>query len=309
MNPLATACGKIILLGEHAVVYGQPAIAIPVTTLRAQASLIPGPDACFLSAKDIGLEASLDALSAHQPLAFCIRLASDRLHIQVPHGTITLSSQIPVASGLGSGAAVSTALVRLLAVIAGRAIAPADTSAIVWEVERLYHGTPSGVDNTVIAWELPIWFVAGKKPHPLRVADPVRLLIADSGIPGETKVAVGGLRQRWQEDPLRYQSLFDKIGALALAGRTALENGDMKTLGMAMTEDHGCLAQMGVSLPVLDRLVDSALSAGAWGAKLSGGGLGGHIIALIRPKDEIEIAHALRDAGATSVYATSLDST
>jgi mevalonate kinase len=307
MTLQASACGKIILLGEHAVVYGQPAIAIPVSTLRAQARLEPGAAECMLFAEDIGLEAPLNSLPAHQPLAFCVHLACDRMHCPPPAGTIRITSQIPLASGLGSGAAVSTAIVRLIALLSGRIISAADISAIVWEVERLYHGTPSGVDNTVIAWERPIWFVAGKKPRMLRVAKPAQLLIADSGIAGETKLAVGGVRQRWQEFPARYQALFEQMGALSVQGREALEEGDLPALGRAMTEDHHCLNHIGVSLAELDHLVDTALSSGALGAKLSGGGLGGHIIALTAPADENRITEKLLSAGAKSVFATSLD--
>jgi mevalonate kinase len=307
MSWQASACGKIILLGEHAVVYGQPAIAIPIPTLRATAGLKPGGASCILAAPDIEIHSPLESLPADQPLVFCIRLVCDYLKILPPIGTIYIHSSLPVASGLGSGAAVSTAIVRLMAAVADRALSPREVSGIVFQVEQLYHGTPSGVDNTVIAWEQPIWYISGEEPSPFSIAQPVRFLIADSGIPGKTKIAVGGVRQGWQANPDQFQLLFENIGRLTALGRQALETGNMTMLGDAMNEDHQYLKEIGVSLPELDSLVLAAQSTGAWGAKLSGGGLGGHIIALVDPSKEAGIQKALQAAGAKTVFATTLD--
>jgi mevalonate kinase len=306
VNQEATACGKIILLGEHAVVYGQPAIALPIRARRARARLIPVGLGCRIDAPEVGIRAPLDDLPEDQPLAFCIRLASERLGIPIPDGTIRIASEIPVASGLGSGAAVSCALVRLLASTAARTITPEELSSIVLEVERLYHGHPSGVDNTVIAWEQPIWFESGKPICLLPITLPMQLIIADSGIPGETKSSVAGVRERWQTEPARYQQLFDQIGSCSRVGRTALETGDLRALGTIMREDHQLLQEIGVSLPALDHLVEAATAAGALGAKLSGGGLGGHVIALADTAQETRIQAACIAAGAKSVFITSV---
>lgn len=303
----ASACGKTILLGEHAVVYGFPAVAIPVHSLRTRAELSGGDTPLRIEAPAVGLDAPMDALPASHPLLVCIRLAAKALDQAVPGGRLTLTSDIPVASGLGSGAAVSTAIVRVLAAAAGRELPPTEISRIVFEVEKIYHGTPSGVDNTVIAHERPIFFRRGQTEKILAVGAPVSLLIADSGVRSQTRVAVGGLRARREADPDRYDGLFSQIGKLAEEGRGHLEGGRIPSLGNTMDRCHELLRSIEVSAPALDRLVKAARQAGAQGAKLTGAGLGGNIIALIEPAQREAVDSALRASGATAVFYTSLE--
>ncbi len=307
MTHRATACGKIILLGEHAVVYGFPAIALPVRSLRATAELSEESIPLRIEAPDIGLSAALEDLPAAHPLAFCVRHTVDVLQTAMPEGRLTMTSEIPVASGLGSGAAVSTAIVRVLGSAAGRVLASGDVSRIVFEVERIYHGTPSGVDNTVIAHEQPVYFIRGYDPEILAAGAPMHFLIADSGVRSETRDAVGGVRERRRADPARYEGLFKFIGALAAKGREYLEDGDREMLGQTMLECHGMLEAIGVSTPGLNRLVAAARNAGAFGAKLSGAGLGGNVIALIDPPNCAAVESALRASGAVAVHRTSLE--
>jgi len=307
MRRRATACGKIILLGEHAVVYGFPAVAVPFRSLRAAAEFSEESGRFRIEAPDIGLDAALDDLPEKNPLAFCVRHTLEVLHKKIPEGRLILTSDIPVASGLGSGAAVSTAVVRVLASAAGKNLSPLEISRIVFEVERIYHGTPSGVDNTVIAFERPIFFRRGDEPEILAVGAPMHLLVADSGIRSETRDAVGGVRERRQADPERYDGLFRQIGELAEAGRRQLEAGQTESLGAAMNHCHDLLRAIEVTTPGLDRLVDSARQAGAFGAKLSGAGLGGNVIALVDPRRIPAVESALQTSGAVSVFRTSLE--
>ncbi len=303
----ASACGKCILLGEHAVVYGFPALAIPVAGLRARAELVESESPFQIDAPDIGLTTALEILPADHPLAFCIRQTYEVLGTGIPAARLSIASDIPVASGLGSGAAVSTAIVRVLSAAAGRDLPPAEISRIVFEVERIYHGTPSGVDNTVIAYERPVYFQQGREPGLVRIEARMELLLADSGVRSETRSAVGGVRERWQADPGGYDDLFRKIGALADPGRRALENGDAKSLGETMNRCHELLQAVGVSTPDLDRLVDAARKAGALGAKLTGAGLGGNIVALADPRDLAGIETALHREGAARIFRTTLE--
>jgi mevalonate kinase len=307
MTLRASACGKIILFGEHAVVYDYPAVAIPVRSLRATAEWEPGAAPVRISAPDIRLDAALADLPAEHPLADCLRRAAAAFGADVSGGTLTVRSEIPVAAGLGSGAAVSTAIVRALAEAAGKQPTPAEISAIVFEVERLHHGTPSGVDNTVIAYERPIWFRRGCDPVPLAVGAPLRFVIADSGIRSSTRAAVGGVRARRDEAAQRYDSLFRRIGELAEAGRAALAAGDGGRLGAAMNENQDLLQAIEVSMPALDRLVEAARGAGAQGAKLTGAGLGGNTIALVESARSPAVESALRGAGAANVFSTVLE--
>jgi mevalonate kinase len=306
MTHRASACGKIILLGEHAVVYGYPAIAVPFTGLRARAELNAEASPCQVDAPDIGLKSPLEDLPADHPLAFCVRRTCEYLGTEIPAARLSITSEIPIASGLGSGAAVSTAVVRVLASAAGRNLSPAETSQIVFEVERIHHGNPSGVDNTVIAYERPVCFQRDRQPELLSPGSKMLFLVADSGIRSSTKVAVGGVGERRAAQTEQYNSLFRKIGMLAETGRRLIATGEGHPLGEAMNECHGLLRAIGVSLPELERLVDAARAAGALGAKLTGAGLGGNIVALAEPQTIDAVADSLHRAGAVAVYRTVL---
>ena len=303
----ATAPGKIILLGEHAVVYGRPAIAAPVWETVATATVTdraPG-SGCLLVARDIDLHVTLCRAGDDNPLAVVTRLALQALDLgSDPDWQIELHSDIPIASGLGSGAALSTALVRALFAHAGRTAAPEIVSALVYESERFYHGTPSGIDNTVVAHGMPIWFVKGLPPEPFAPAQPLMLAIADSGIRSPTKETVGEVRRSWQADPARYEAWFDAIGALVWQARRAIEGGDLPHLGASMNENQALLEKLGVSSPPLERMIAAARAAGALGAKLSGGGRGGNVIALVTPATTDDVVAALQAAGAQRVIVT-----
>ncbi len=307
----ATAPGKIILLGEHAVVYGRPAVAAPVWQTVATAVITPlAPGSgCVIVAQDLGETVHLHEDTADQPLALVTRLALAELGItEEPDWQIDLRSTIPIASGLGSGAALSTALVRALFAQAGHVAESQTVSRIVYESERIYHGTPSGIDNTVIAYGTPIWFVRGQPAEAFVPPIPFTLAIADSGIRSPTKATVGDVRGGWEAQPARYEALFDAIAAIVHAGRKAIAAGDLALLGALMDEDHALLAQLGVSSDPLERLVSAARTAGALGAKLSGGGRGGNVIALVRDDHQGAVEHALLSAGAVRVIATTVTS-
>jgi mevalonate kinase len=303
-----SACGKIILLGEHAVVYGRPAIAVPVGQVTATATITPGEpgSGCVLDLQDLGATTRVAEGAAAQPLALVTRLALDALGLSSPDWRITLRSTIPISSGLGSGAAAATAIVRALAAQAGRVLAPEEISALVFESEKLFHGAPSGVDNVVIAYEQPVWFVRGQAPEPFAIIGPFTLVIGDSGVASPTSITVGDVARGRQADPQRYDALFDAIGALVAAGRRAMETGDAAALGAAMDENQQLLGALYVSSSELDRLCAAARQAGALGAKLSGGGRGGAMIALVEPTGALRVAGALRQAGAARTIITTL---
>lgn len=309
----ASAPGKIILFGEHAVVYGRPAIAIPLTQLRATAVVTPSSrPGIRLIAPDLGQDVMLTDAPPDDPIAAVIRQVQTAVTLPtLPHMTITVSSQIPIASGLGSGAAITAAVVRALAEFLGLAhlATPAWVSALTYEVEKIHHGTPSGIDNTVVAYEMPVYFVRQQPQNhiePFTVARPLHLLVADTGVRSSTKIAVGDVRRQWQEHPAKFEALFDGCGRIAQAARAAIETGDVAALGSLMQENHALLQEMTVSSPELDRLVTAAIAAGALGAKLSGAGRGGNMIALVTPATATAVHNALLTAGAKSVLATTL---
>lgn len=303
----ASAAGKVILFGEHAVVYGRPAIAAPVAHLRARVSLVPAPSGagCTLTAPDIGVEMRLADAPPDQPLALALRLALAEVGIAGdPDWQLTLTSQIPIASGLGSGAAISAALVRAALIHAGQPAPPETVSRIVYRSEEYFHGTPSGIDNTVIAYERPVWFVKGQPPEPFQVGSPFSLLIADSGVSSPTKESVGDVRRAWEAEPAVYESLFHRIADIVHGARRAIRESNHPVIGLLMNANHARLQELGVSSPLLDRLVEAAREAGAAGAKLSGGGRGGNVIALVNEESAAPVEEALLAAGAKRVFQT-----
>jgi mevalonate kinase len=301
-----SAPGKVILCGEHSVVYGRPAIAVPVSDLRARAWVEgTSPDAGLrLVAADLGEELPLKGAPPEHPLALIARLTLDHLRQEEPDAVLTVRSELPIGAGLGSGAAVSVAVARALADFFHRELNREVVSDLTYEVEKIHHGTPSGIDNTVVAWEQPVSFVRGQPPRTFTIAEPFRLLIADSGATASTREAVAGVRRRYEEAPASYLNLFDRMGAVARAAREAIEEGRLAELGPLLDENHALLRRIGVSLPLLDELVAAARAGGAAGAKLTGGGLGGNVIALVTGESEGRVAAALREAGAVRVWPT-----
>jgi mevalonate kinase len=311
--PLGTgrAPGKIILFGEHAVVYGRPALAVPVTQVWAEAVVEQGGagSGLVIAAPDIGERVRVCDAAPDHPLAAAARLTLARLGWAQggsagPDWEVRIRSSIPVASGLGSGAAVSAALARSLADAAGQPMPPADLSALVYEVEKLHHGTPSGIDNTVISHGQPVYFVRGAAPQRFAIAVPFRIVIADSGIASPTKVTVGDVRRGRQADPARYEALFDRIAAVVEAARAAIAGGEPGRLGPLMDANHRLLQKLDVSCARLDELVQAARDAGALGAKLSGGGRGGNVIAAVTDDSADRVATSLHRAGAITVIVT-----
>ncbi|HHY56726.1 MAG TPA: mevalonate kinase [Chloroflexi bacterium] len=303
----ATAPGKVILVGEHAVVYGRPAIAAPVWQVVAKATIAPAaPGAGFtIVARDLGQVLQLADASEDEPLAVVARLALARLGIaHLPDWRIELHSDIPIAGGLGSGAALSTALVRAIFAQAGQTAPPAIVSELVYASERFYHGAPSGIDNTVVAYGQTIWFVKGQPPEPFTPGAPLLLAIADTGIRSPTVLTVSAVREAWLTQRQRYESIFDAIGDLVHAARRALVYGDAVTLGALFNENQAWLASIGVSCDAIEALTSAARKAGALGAKLSGAGGGGNIIALVEPTTAAAVQTALLAAGAQRVIIT-----
>lgn len=298
-----SAPGKVILFGEHAVVYGRPAIAIPIPQVQASASIEDAPpgSGCSIHAPDVGRSFRLAEASAEDPLAAIVHETLTYLGVSEPDVTITIRSTIPMASGMGSGAAVSTAIARALIVHLGRTPDPDVISALVFEVERIYHGTPSGIDNTVIARGKPVFFVKDRLVESFGIKTPLHLLIADTGIPSSTKTVVGQVREGWEARRDYYDSLFRQVGQITVMARGAIVAGELHALGALMDGNHWLLEQMGVSIPEIEQIVQAARQAGALGAKLSGAGRGGNVITLVQEETRDAVAEAIRQAGARQI--------
>lgn len=307
----ATAPGKVILFGEHAVVYGHPSIAVPVGEVQARAVVSARPrhppGEVLIQAPGVGLEARLADLPTDHPLARAVWETCNALGVTRPPAcTLRITSTIPVAAGMGSGAAVSVAILRAFSAFLGRPLEDTQVSALAFEVEKLHHGTPSGIDNTVITCAMPVYFVRGQPIQTLRLPVPFTIVIGDTGVASPTATAVGDVRRAREIDTARYETLFETAGRISQAARQAIESGHPESMGSLMDENQAVLREMGVSSPELERLVDAARAAGALGAKLSGGGRGGNMIALVSEEIASKIATALTESGAQRTLITTI---
>ncbi|MGB2897055.1 MAG: mevalonate kinase [Anaerolineales bacterium] len=307
----ASASGKAILFGEHAVVYDQPAIAVPLSHMRATVqveNLDPGTSGVLIDAPDIGRSFWLREADDGDPLAFAVRLTLDELGVEAPLEIhLTIRSKIPIASGLGSSAAISVAIIRSLSGHFGKPLAVETISKIAFEVECLHHGTPSGIDNSVIAYEKPVYFIREHKPELIPIPTPLNLIIGDTGVSMKTAIPVGLLRERWEKNPGTYGAWFGEIGEIVKEARTKLQAGSIESLGALMNQNQVLLEDMGLSSRELQHLVRAARESGAMGAKLSGAGMGGIMIALVMPDAVQMVEDALRIAGAKQVFSTEVD--
>lgn len=305
-----SASAKIILLGEHAVVYGQPAIAVPVSSLRAVTTLKTSAKSnseLRLLLVDLLNSAAADELKASQE-AFSViaQTLSRKLGITFSANEIVLHSDIPVASGLGSGAAASNSLAKSLLFSQDYPMEENLLNEVVYEAERIHHGTPSGIDNSVIVYEKPVYFRRGNPIEPLTLSSPFTLLIGDTGRKASTRESVADVRKLYDSDPAVVQVLLDSIGKLVVRACASISRGLLESLGLLMTENHRLLQRLMVSSPELDRLVFAAIDAGALGAKLSGGGRGGNMIALAKSEDIAHVRASLLRAGAARVMQTTI---
>lgn len=304
------ASGKLILFGEHAVVHGQAAIAVPLDSVQAQVTVEQSPAETGLSILIPNLEqllhVHLNDDTVDNALIYTARLVLEALGQGYPEPDLKLilRSTIPIAAGFGSGAAVSTALARALCAALKKEFDDNILNGIIYEVEKIHHGTPSGIDNTVIVYEKPIYFVKGKPFESFEVNTPFQLLVAHVGYTTPTHGTVGDVGKLYEAESSRIGKIFERIGKISQAAREIIEGKNTEQLGALMNENHALLRELTVSDETLDRICATAVEAGALGAKLSGGGRGGNLIALVTDDVRDNVEKALKAAGAVQVIHT-----
>ena len=293
---------KAILLGEHSVVYGHPAVAVPLHDLQMRAAAAPATGPSMLRSLDYS-----GPIGDSGPRFACIARAFeaarefsgslDRSFV------ITTRSDFPHERGLGSSAAAAGAIIRAVLDACRRDASTSELFALTQTAEKVAHGRPSGLDAAATCSPCPIRFQGGQmRPLSQRI-ERAHLVIADSGVHGSTREAVGALRRRYEEDTGTVGPLIGSLGALTRTAIAALNDGDAPALGAAMNRAHAVLAELGLSLPILDGLTGAARRAGALGAKLTGGGLGGCTIALADgPGTAERIRAELERAGAAATW-------
>ncbi|QKK03278.1 MAG: hydroxymethylglutaryl-CoA reductase, degradative [Pseudomonadota bacterium] len=295
---LGAGHGKIILLGEHAVVYGRRAVAAPIP-LAIQARVEDAREGVELIIPRWGVEQRLE-FNAKRPQSFARSMARvlEALGLQGRGMRIEVFPNVPRAMGLGGSAALAVAVIRAIDAHFSLGLDDERVNEMAFECEKVAHGTPSGIDNTLATWGEFLLFRNGEQPQRevIEVAEPLPIVIGMSGVESLTARTVARVREAWKKNPALYERIFDEIDTLAGHGLDALKTGDFETLGEMMNVCQGLLNAMQVSSWELEELIQVARNNGAVGAKLTGGGGGGSIIALC-PEDSARVAQAIRAAG------------
>ncbi len=295
-----SACGKVILLGEHAVVYGRPAIALPVP-LAVEAAVRKGGDGVHVIVPRWGLEQQVKP-GVTQGVNGAVNTMLESLDLTGADMTIEIMPHLPRGMGLGGSAALAVAVIRALGEAYELGLEDDSVNRLAFECEKTAHGTPSGIDNTVAAFGKPVVFEndGNFNFRELRLPEPVPLVLGLTGRESLTAVTVARVRAAWQEHPDRFEAIFDQIGQLTRSGLEALEQARFQEFGQFMNLCQGYLNALQVSSPELEELIHVSRDNGAVGAKLTGGGGGGAMIALC-PGTQQEVAAAMETAGYKSL--------
>ena len=294
--------GKVILFGEHFVVHGVPGIVSAIDSTN---------DAVVKKiAKGITIRDERKASKGYAEEKKAQQLESiDRILKTMGIGpksvsfSIWLGGNLPGFSGLGASAASSVAIARAIAEEYKKKFSDERINEIAYEAEKAYAGTPSGIDNTAATFGGLLWFKKNMSGgantiEKLHIRKPVEIIIGSTGVVANTKAMVEGVAHRKKNHPEKYDALFEQAEALALIARKALLQFDLMKIGELMNENHQLLKEIEVSHEKLDHLVNIAREQGAYGAKLTGGGGGGCMVALT-PGNELQeqVAKAIEKEG------------
>ncbi|GHD54764.1 mevalonate kinase [Streptomyces galbus] len=301
---------KAILLGEHAVVYGAPALALPIPQLTVTAS-------AGWSTRTSDDQDDLSYTMTGSPSRAMVTQASDGLRRLTaefmartgvsgrPHIDVILDGAIPHGRGLGSSAASSRAIAFALADLFGRELSEDAAFDLVQTAENMAHGRASGVDARTVGAARPLLFQAGRTEE-LKLGCDGLFIVADSGELGSTREAVELLRNGFARRPGAQEAFVRRATELTEAARRDLAEGRPEELGARLTDFHALLRAAGLSTDGIEALVDAAHGAGSLGAKITGGGLGGCVIALARPEQAREVTRRLHEAGAVQTWVVPL---
>lgn len=316
-------CAKVILFGEHSVVYGHSAVALPLKNLRMRATVTSNDPVDTFNTNfkdesktnyDFSSKITLSCLGFNGLLseitprfnsvraAICATLEFMGSRWRGESLRIATESDFPSERGLGSSAAAAGAVIRAILDYYSISASDDEIFALTQTAERVAHGNPSGLDATATSASQPVRFKSGEFSN-IDINMRAWLVLVDSGVKGVTRATVESLRERLDAQPEYVGELLNELGALAIEAEDDLKFGRAADMGVRMTRAHKILAKLGVSTPQLDNLVQAACENGALGAKLTGGGGGGCVIALAGDALAAErIAAALRSEGARETW-------
>ncbi|MGO4939664.1 mevalonate kinase [Fundicoccus sp. Sow4_D5] len=302
------AHSKIILMGEHAVVYDYPAIALPFPAVQVHVQVEASQHSNSYIDCQYYAGPLEDAPSMLANLKRAISLTLDSFKILSQPIQITIDSTIPQERGMGSSAAVSVAIVRAICDYYCVPISDKQLHLIVNQAEVIAHESTSGLDTLMTSTPNPVIYRKSQTPRPFPLKMDAFLVVADSGQAGQTKLAVNHVRLLKEKKPLLVEELMSAIGKFVQQAHDAIQANDATELGRLMTYNHYYLNQLGISNPILDRIINAAWLGGALGAKLTGGGLGGCVIALATDEASAQVvAQEMKEAGAIQSWYIPLD--
>ena len=283
------AHSKIILIGEHAVVYGYPAISLPLLEVEVTCRVVPATTPWRLFEEDT--------------LSMAVYASLEYLNIKDAYIRCQIDSAIPEKRGMGSSAAISIAAIRAVFDYFEAELPRDVLEILVNRAEMIAHMNPSGLDAKTCLSDQPIRFIKNVGFEELAMDLSAYLVIADTGVYGHTREAIQVVESKGKEAlPFLYA-----LGELTQQAEEAIKARDAVMLGEILTKAHGNLKEIGVSSLEADALVETALHHGALGAKMSGGGLGGCIIALVADYHQAQnLAERLEEKGAVQTWIESL---
>ncbi|AMB99822.1 hypothetical protein AWM75_07520 [Aerococcus urinaehominis] len=299
---IGSAHGKIILMGEHSVVYGHPALALPFQAVEMTAEITPMPSRSVI--RSALYEGPLQVTPPHlNNISALVNKIRQDLGMANRHICLTISSSIPAERGMGSSAAVAVAVIKAFYAFIDQPLSLADLIAYADYAEAIAHGQASGLDARLAAYNLPLIYRKGQPVTDLHFESPYWLVVADTGIPGNTKQAVAGIAKSLQSrHPNRKRASQDLIQGLAQASQAFIDCLDQGATGRyqdlcdLMNQAQANLQALQVSSQELDYGIQLARQAGAGGAKLTGGGRGGCFIALCQTEAQAQqVSQALLD--------------
>lgn len=288
--------GKVILFGEHAVVYHHEAIALPVLPLSVEA--------VAKISKQIQFESNLFHGPFFQaPIAYKKLILDVMRTLKLKNLNIVVESKIPQGAGLGSSAAVAGAIVEAIYHYLDEPLSLEQRLKWIGYSEAIVHGNPSGIDAYLTSTDKPVVFAKSKEPKPIEIHLPASLVIGYSGVQGSTLTAIQTVAAFIQENG---KDILDQLGKITTVALPLLQNGNASEIGKLMNQSHQMLKRLGVCHPKVNAMVEIALTQGAYGAKMTGGGMGGCAIALMPSEKAASLVAAWEKGGFPSPWTLKL---
>lgn len=317
MKATAKAPGKAILTGEHFVVYDQPALVMAIDRF-VSVTATTRPDASIRISSTLGYAGTFEGEKfrseeggdAAQRILAPVRISARAVLDAVNRRSglnITVDSEIPVEVGLGSSGALAVATVSAVGRLFDVVFSEPEVVALSIEAERYVHNNPSGIDQTVSTYGGVVRYRKHESAVRLEVGSPISLVIGNTGVRRETGRLVDRVRARRTRIPDVMDRVIESAGVLTTKAVGALQTGNMPLLGELMDANHGLLVAAGVSSIELERLVHAARRGGALGAKLTGAGGGGCVLALAPDERLDAVSRAIRGVDGVPIPAKKTD--